>query len=235
MPEVQRERLRLLVQLERVLEWPMAALSLTWVVFAVLELMRGLSPLEQRATTAIWIVFIFEFLLKVLVAPNRIAFLRRNWIVPLSLLLPALRVFRAARVLRLVRMARGAQLAKFLSAMNRGMRALRRTARRHGLVYVIASTVMVVFGSAAALMAFERGGPRAEVFANYPSAIWWTAMVIAGTGAEQWPATPAGRFIAFLVALYSAGVFGYITATLASFFVGEEQEERSRREKQRER
>jgi voltage-gated potassium channel len=39
-------------------------------------------------------------------------------------------------------------------------------------------------------------------------------------GSEYWPKTPEGRVLCFLLALYAFAVFGYVTATLATFFIG---------------
>ncbi len=36
---------------------------------------------------------------------------------------------------------------------------------------------------------------------------------------HDWPRTAAGRLLCVLLALYSFAIFGYVTATIASFFV----------------
>lgn len=234
MHPVQTERTRLLVQLEQMLEKPMIVLSLAWVVLAVIELMSGLSPAAEALTTAIWIAFILDFVLKLFLAPKKRVFLRRNWISALSLLLPAfrlLRIARIARAARLARVTRGLRLAKFLGSMNRGMRALRRSLRRHGFGYVIALTLFVMFAGAAGIMSFEREGTNAEVFSTYSASLWWTAMLMTTLGSEYWPRTGAGRILTLILSLYSFAVFGYITATLASFFIDRDAEERQARKR----
>ena len=45
-------------------------------------------------------------------------------------------------------------------------------------------------------------------------------MLVATMGSEFWPQTAEGRILCFLLALYGFAVFGYITASFASFFVG---------------
>lgn len=232
MHPVHTERTRLLVQLEQMLEKPMIVLSLAWVILTVMELTSGLSPLAEAVTTAIWIAFIIDFAIKLFLAPKKWLFLRRNWIGALSLLLPAfrlLRIARIARAARLARMTRGLRLAKFLGSMNRGMRALRRSLRRHGFGYVIALTLLVLFAGAAGIMAFEREGTNREVFATYSASLWWTAMLMTTLGSEYWPRTGAGRILTLFLSLYAFAVFGYITATLASFFIDRDEEERRAR------
>lgn len=219
MHTVETERVRLLVQLERILERPLIGLSLVWVVIAVLELTHGLSRAGEIVSIAIWIVFIADFLLKLVIAPRKVQFLRRNWLGALSLLLPAFRLFRAVRAFRVVRVARGVRLAKLLGSLNRGMRALRRALRRRAAGYVTAATLLVLLVGAAGMMAFEREGANQEAFATYPASLWWTAMLMTTIASEAWPRTAAGRALTLFLSLYSVAVFGYITATLASLLV----------------
>ena len=41
-------------------------------------------------------------------------------------------------------------------------------------------------------------------------------------GIRYFPQTPEGRILCFLLALYAFAVFGYVTATLATFFIGQD-------------
>lgn len=216
---METERVRLLVQLEQMLERPMIVLSLVWVALVALEFAQGLTRPVEIAGLVIWGLFAADFLIKLLVAPRKWLFLRRNWITALSLLLPAFRLLRLGRAFRAVRVLRGVRFAKMLGTLNRGMRALRRSMRRQGFGYVVALTLLVLFSAAAGMMAFEREGPNRAVFATYSSSLWWTAMLMTSLGSEFWPKTGGGRALTLVVALYSFAVFGYITATLASFFI----------------
>jgi voltage-gated potassium channel len=103
--------------------------------------------------------------------------------------------------------------------MNRTMNALRRAMRRRGFGYVATLTVIVAFAGAAGMYAFERTAPGGG-FDSYWTALWWTAMIITTMGSEYWPKTPDGRVLCLVLAIYAFSVFGYVTATLASFFVG---------------
>lgn len=50
-------------------------------------------------------------------------------------------------------------------------------------------------------------------------------MRIITAGSDFWPATPEGRGLAFLLSLFGYAIFGYVTATLATFFIGRDAEE----------
>jgi voltage-gated potassium channel len=211
-----RQRWQLLVRLEHLLDGPMAALGFLWLALLVLELTRGLSPLLEHVSGAIWVVFILDFLLRFTLAPRKLVYLRRNWLTLIALVLPGLRVLRFARVLR---GARGLRLVRVVTSLNRGMRALGRTMRRRGFGYVMGLTVLVNLAGAAGMYAFE-SLPGGEGLHGYGDALWWTSMIMTTLGSAYWPQTPEGRILGFLLSVYAIAVFGYITATLASYFIG---------------
>jgi voltage-gated potassium channel len=216
------ERLEALHHLEDWLETPMLLLSFVWLVLVLVELVWGTSRLLEVFGTVIWIVFIAEFGVRFALAPDKLQFLRGNLITIVALIVPAFRMLRAFRLFRLARAARGLRLVKIVGTANRGMSALRKSLGRRGLGYVLATTVVVALLGAAGMLAFE---PALEVeggFAGYADALWWTAMLLTSIGSEFWPKTPEGRLLCFLISLYGFAVFGYITASFASFFVGQE-------------
>ncbi len=216
--ELKRERYELLQRLEGWLETPMLVLALVWLVLLIVELVRGESLLFYVFGTMIWVVFIIDFAMKLVLAPDKAVYLKVNWLTAISLLLPALRIFRVFRLLRLARAARGVRLVRVISSLNRGMKALGASLSRRGFGYVIALTLLVTFAGAAGIFAFENevaGAPN-----SYGESLWWTAMIMTTMGPEYWPKTAEGRALCVFLALYAFGIFGYVTAALATFFVG---------------
>jgi voltage-gated potassium channel len=63
-------------------------------------------------------------------------------------------------------------------------------------------------------------------FESFGMALWWSAMRIITAGSDFWPLTPEGRGLAFLLAVFGYAIFGYVTATIASFFIGRDAEEK---------
>jgi voltage-gated potassium channel len=102
------------------------------------------------------------------------------------------------------------------------MKSLGATMRRRGFGYVMLLTLIVTFGGAAGMYAIEKGN---QGFENYGMALWWTAMRVITAGSDYWPITPEGRGLAFMLALFGYAIFGYVTATLATFFIGRDAEE----------
>jgi len=228
--EIAGERLALLARLEGWLETPLLLLAFIWLALFVVEMVWGLSPLLEAAGYVIWALFIVDFVLEFTLAPVKVAYLKSNWLKAISLLAPALRVFRIVAFLRLARlsrvagMARGLRLLRVLSSVNRGMRALGSSMGRRGLGYVVVLTLIVTLVGAAGMYGFEKDGPDGRGLNNYAAALWWTAMIMTTMGSEYWPQTAAGRVLCFALALYSFAVFGYLTATLATFFIGRDAE-----------
>lgn len=221
---IDRERFEILGQVEDILEVPVLVLGFVWLVLLVIDLIWGLTPLLETFFYIIWGIFIIDFLLRFILAPYKFQYLRSNWLTAISLMIPALRVFHALRFIRLIRMARAARslnLVRVVGTINRSMRALRGSFSRRGFGYVTLLTLLVMFAGSAGMFAFERG---VEGFENFSDALWWTAMIMTTLGSGEWPRTPEGRMLGFLLALYGFAVFGYVTATLASFFIGREAE-----------
>jgi voltage-gated potassium channel len=65
---------------------------------------------------------------------------------------------------------------------------------------------------------FEVPSGEAVGIRDYGDAFWWTAYAMT-TGAPSTPATGEGRILGWLLSLFGLGVFGYLTATLASHFM----------------
>lgn len=207
----------------------MLVLSTLWSVLLVIEFTRGLAPWLATINDAIWIAFIAQFAIEFIAAPNKRVYLRKQWVTAVSLALPALRLLRLARigrVARLARVARGMRLARLLGAMNRSMRTLALGFRRRGLGYLVVLTAIVAVTGAAGMYRFELDAPGGPGFADYGTALWWTAMLLTTMGSDYWPRTPEGRLLCLVIAIYAFAVFGYVTAAIAAYFVGQDKNPR---------
>ncbi len=218
--QLQAEKNKLLHSIENVLEGPMIFLGFVWLVLLIIELVQGLTKVLEYLSITIWIVFIIDFLLKFILAEGKIAFLKKNWLTVISLLIPAFRIFR---MLRFFRVIRGVRVLRMVSSLNRSMKSLRATMQRRGFSYVVLLTMLVTFAGATGMYAIEKGHLG---FENYGKALWWTAMRIITAGSDYWPTTSEGRGLAFMLALFGYAIFGYVTATLATFFIGRDAEEK---------
>ncbi|CAN1210140.1 Potassium voltage-gated channel [Tumidithrix helvetica PCC 7403] len=221
---IDRERREILQQVEEWLEIPMLVLSFAWTALLIVEFVWGLFPLLNTASITIWIVFILDFMLRLWLTPQKLNYLKHNWLTAFALLLPALWIFRVTRIIRVLGIApglQGLQLLRVLARINRGMKSLSGNASRRGFGYVVALTLFVALMGAAGMYEFERN-ETGSTLTSYGNAIWWTAMVMTTMGSDYFPKTSEGRVLCFLLAVYSFAIFGYATAILATFFVGQD-------------
>lgn len=234
------ERWELLKHINDVTEKPMIALAFVWVFLLILDFTVGLNPLLQSISYVIWALFILDFLSEFVIAPKKGRYLRNNWLTVISLVLPAFRILRVFRVLRVFQAARAARtvsLFRVVTSVNRGMRATATTLGRRNIGYVVALTLIILFVGAAGMAAFESPDALREAgysgavetgagFSSYAEAVWWTAMILTTIGSSYWPITVEGRILCWLLSIYALAVFGYITAAVASHFVGIDREAR---------
>jgi voltage-gated potassium channel len=96
---------------------------------------------------------------------------------------------------------------------------------RRAFGYILLLTTIVIFAGAAGMYAFEKnidGGLQ-----DYGTALWWTTMIMTTLGSEYWPKTPEGRVLCVILSLFAFAIFGYITATIATFFLGRDAENKN--------
>lgn len=220
-----RKRFDVLQRLEDWLETPMLILAFVWLALLILELTCCESVWFNIFGAIIWGIFLIDFVVKLVLAPYKLVYLKKNWLTVISLLIPALRIFRIFRVvglLRVFRMGRGLQLLRVVSSLNRGMHALGASLSRRGFSYVVILTVLVTLAGAAGMYTFEKDA--SDGIKTYSDALWWTAMVMTTMGSQYWPETIEGRVLCLVLALYAFAVFGYVTATLATYFIGRDAE-----------
>ena len=224
---IDQERTGILQQYEGWVEIPSLVLAVGWLILLVIDLTTGLNPFLVAVFNVIWIIFILDFFIRFFLAPEKVNYIKHNWLTAISLAIPALRifqVFRVVRVLRAARAARGINLVRVVSTVNRGMRSLSRSFSQRGFGYLLGLTLIVILAGAGGMFAFESRAETGTGFDSYGDALWWTAMMLTTIGSDYWPQTAEGRVLAFLLSIYAIGVFGYFTATLASFFIGQEAE-----------
>ena len=224
--EVRAERAELLGHLQAGLEPVMIVLGLVFLGLLVVDYSGLKLSAEQRAwvdrgETGIYWIFVGDFLLRFVVAPEKLRFVRGNWLTALSLVLPFLRPLRA---LRAAGALRSIHLVRVLSGANRGMRALRLVTRGRQLAYLVALSVMVILLGAGSTFYLDRGAAGTPI-RSYGEAVWWAATLVTTINSGDDPVTVEGRVVAVLMRVYALSVFGYITASIASYLIGRPPEE----------
>ncbi|GAB3227255.1 potassium channel family protein [Kineococcus gypseus] len=163
-----------------------------------------------RATTALtWVAFAADYAARLVLSPRTGTFLRTH---PLDLLLLVLPMLQPLRLLRLVQV---------LQVLHR--RAGTRLRGRVG-AYVAASTVLVGFCAACAVLEAERAAPGASI-TTFADALWWVATTITTVGYGDYsPVTTTGRVVAVGLMLCGIALAGVVTGSLATWFLDEVRE-----------
>ena len=218
---VRSERSELLDHLQAMLEPLMVGLGLIFLALLLLDFAGpDLSDRGQRwlgdAMTAIWVVFLADFAVRLVVAPSKLGFLRANWLGALSLALPFL---RPLRILRAARAVRSISLVRLLGGTNRGIRVLRRVTGGRQVAYVAALTCLVVLAGAVGVLSFERDTEGASI-RTFGDALWWSAALVTTVNSEKYAVSPEARIVAILMRVYAVSVFGLVTASIASYLIG---------------
>lgn len=215
-------------RLTRALEWPMAILALAVIPALLLDDGPG-TPLTHSVATGVnwivWFAFCGEFVLRFTVAPDRQRFLRRSWFDLLIIVVSppfgvpdSLQGVRAVRALRLLRFIRA------LAFLSIGIKTSRRALRHRKFHYVLVITAGVMLLGATGLYVAERG--RNEALSSFWDALWWAMSTTTTVGyGDIYPITGEGRLIAVLLMLTGIGVIGVFTATIASLFMIEDEED----------
>lgn len=226
--QLKSERIQLLTQINDLTERPLIYLSFVWFGIIILELTIGVNHIMEYVSFVIWIIFIIDFLMELVIAPSNKKYLKENWLNALSLLLPAFRIFRifrSLRALRATRSLRSLNLLKVVSSLNSSVAALRQYATNYGFRYIFVFSTLIVAAGAAGILFFENSvaladrGIEGGGVNTYGDALWWAVMLMTTIGSEYWPQTIEGRLLTVVLSVYSIAIFGYITATLASLLI----------------
>jgi voltage-gated potassium channel len=173
--------------------WLIAADWIIWGVFAS-ALAAGLAGSTQRT------MYLFRHPIDVAVV-----------LLSFPLLPSVLALASLVRVVRLLRIA--------LSA-GRALPALKEIIGRRELLYVAGLCGLLVVAAAAAVVILE---PSA-VGGSFGTAVWWALVTITTVGyGDVSPTSTSARVVAVILMIAGLGLISTLSATIAAFFIGQEQ------------
>ena len=198
-------------------DWPLLILAVAMLPLLLLQFVIGVDQqtddLIEWISWLIWAVFAVDLAVRLWFAEDRWQFLIDNKIDVLIVVIPFLRPLRSLRALRLLRAA--TVLSRIPGLLDR--RGVRGT-------LLLVAVVMVGATAAVWVVEHEAGG---EV-RGWDSALWWTlSTMVSGDGVKA-AETVAGRVLGGAVTLLGFALLGLVTATIAAWFVEQEQDEDQR-------
>lgn len=197
----------------RLTDGPLLVLAVAFVVVLALPYTADLTSTQaafvSAANIAIWACFAVDYLVRLSLALDRRAYVRRNILDLVIVVLPFLRPLRAVRLLRLLRL--GAVTGVLY----------RRSGSFHARAtsYVGTAALIAVGLAAVAMYGTERKAPNANI-TTLPDALWWAATTVTTVGyGDRYPTTTTGRAIAVTLMVVGIALLGVVTAAVAAWFV----------------
>ena len=197
----------------------------------LLELQRErLSPADQTfvavVSVAIFVVFAIDYVIELVKAEDRRAYLTGEWLMALVVLtsgvalIPAAGAVGALRLVRLLRPISG--VLRVVTVGGMAVRDAKRFMRRKLVWSAFMAGFLVWLTSAAAYMLAEGGSVDNGVSA-YADALWWsfTTMVSGETYTNE-PETLAGKLIAGFTMVVGLSIFAAVIARIAAFLVDDD-------------
>lgn len=201
--------------------WPMTILSLLFLfIFCAtnfhLDFAEDNKRLFELADNAVWIIFVLDYLIMVLLSQNKSFFIRTHIPHLVVVAIPFLRVLRVGRLVLMLTNLLGMMKNRILVSIP---------------VYVVSSAALFVLIGAAAIYDAEYQAENSSI-KTPKDAFWWAgALIFSYFYNETPPVTENGRFYGFLLTLCGLSIVGTITATFAGWLISQVREIESENEK----
>lgn len=200
-------------RIERVTKYPMALLGMAWLVIGIVVVtadVNGSASIVLVGTLfALWAILLAEYLVRLVITPDRRGYLRRRWVEPATVAVPPLQGWRLVGIEKMTLLVREGELR------------VEAILRHHSLFRVLIAATATLFLGAWLVLLFEENAKGSNIH-TYPDALWWAIVTVTTVGyGDRYPATEGGRAVAVILMLLGIGLIGVLTATVASLFVKE--------------
>jgi voltage-gated potassium channel len=200
-------------RIERVTKFPMALLGIGWLVIAIVvltdEVNGSASMVLVGSLFVLWVIMLVEYLVRLVVTPDSLGYLKRRWVEPATVVVPLLQGWHVVGIEKVTLLVREGQLR------------VEAILKHHSLFRVLlAAAGALVIGSWLVLL-FEKQAKGSNIH-NLPDALWWAIVTVTTVGyGDRYPVTEGGRVVAAILMLVGIGLIGVLTATVASVFIKE--------------
>ena len=198
------DREALLARIDRITEIPLLLLAFAMVPLLAASMLWELTPAGEKTVfyldVGVWAVFATDLCVKLVVSPNKAAFLRQRWLDVLIVVIP---FFRPLRVVR---------------AFLYGSRALAGVAKLVQVDYLVVYAVGLILVISTVVTTAERGTDSPLAF--FGNTLWWALTTVTTVGyGDMVPATTTGRVGGVVLMIGGIALFGALTANLARMFI----------------
>jgi voltage-gated potassium channel len=206
-------RHELVDRIEDITKYPMVVLGLAWLVLLILvgttDLNGSSSVLLVGTLFVLWVVLLVEYLVRLVVSPDRRGYLRRRWVEPVTVVVPPFEGWHLVG------------MEKMSLLVHEGVLRVQAILKHHSLFRVLIAATATLFLGAWLVLLFEDHTKGSNIH-NYSGALWWAIVTVTTVGyGDRFPVSGAGRAVAVVLMLVGIGLIGVLTATVASVFVKE--------------
>ncbi len=186
---------------------PLALLALAYMGLWAFQVLATLTTTEWDVVEAvillIWAIFIADFVIRLVMHPNKQHFLRTNVIEIAALILPAFRFLRVLRVITAI------------GIMTRVVQTIQGRVN----VYIAMMLPMLVLAGSIGVLEAERSVPNANIL-TFGDAIWFTAESIFTIGyGDFFPISWEGRIISLVMMLAGYALLSVVAVNLAGYLL----------------
>jgi voltage-gated potassium channel len=200
-------------RIEQVTKYPMAVLGIGWLVVGIIivttDVNGSASVFLVGTLFALWTVLLVEYLVRLVVTPDRRGYLKRRWIEPATVVVPPLQGWHFVGI------------EKMSLLLHEGELRVEAVLKHHSLFRVLIAAAATLFLGAWLVLLFEENAKGSNIH-DYSDALWWAIVTVTTVGyGDRFPMTGGGRTVAVILMLVGIGLIGVLTATVASVFIKE--------------
>ncbi|MBU2511399.1 ion transporter [bacterium] len=189
------------------------------LVDSSMELNKTVQAVIRPIELGLNLFFIFEYLARIFLAPNRWIFVKKN-LIDLIALLPILRFFRLVRILRLIRIIKIIRSSQWGTALTNRSSSLGAELQGKAVEASVISFVLatIILTGSVGILIFEKG--QNEQFQGFLDGFWWSIVTLTTVGyGDKFPITTGGRILAVVIMLLGLSFFALITGFVSSFIM----------------
>lgn len=195
-------------------EFAFCFLAILSVILAIMDMISGLTPILSFIDYAIWIVFVLDYIIRLILSRKKLEFMKSN-ILDLIAILPfnsAFRAFRTLKVLKVLKMTKLSKTFRLFAILGRFTHKFKCFINTNGFKY------MLLIAALFALI----GGALISVLENitFFDGVWWAFVTTTTVGyGDISPTSAGGRIVACILMIVGIGLVGSLTSTITSYFI----------------